>query len=815
MASSSGFNSGFQIADPFSRAGQQSELLAGIYRDVEQFEGEIDAFFQEPSSVSSSSTAAPDINTRLDELIEAVKQLGARALSELKFVPEKVRVLEGRLSVVQSEWDLVGRDNQFQDGFHRFYSMVQRLSEKRVLTDGERALLQNSFLALPAREQQDLAPILGVSSSGVSSSSTSIGEWDRVTPATLLTIKGRLDRSYLPQKVDALSPERGALLNKHLAKFDPADEMRYVKAFSQLSLSDRNTVMVQLWKELAPVCPKPILIRLLSHSPLLENVRNATQLHVLPEVVDQLKNHAALMVQFSTMQANLELRYPFLKPIFENSSHPITKGMNEKRMQVIMARDISRLESYFNILRDLCEQPLPSADVLYLLEVIHNQFTQAPAQSVLGKECALNQLKKIASRAIRERTFADGYGLAYKTIFLVGSKENPYVGSKKNPLGKYKPLERGLAFREKLGEAYNALLGTDFAPPADGVELSIKKELQMIQAYLRSSREQEALERFAQLPKRVKDSIFHKLNKLKNLAEGNYPDTWMSSTCATEDRLEAIRIYLEEGAYDRFKKDSPKERQFPYGTLQCWVDNCSDGRKVLREDPLGGEKLSRIPVTVVQFYTLLGIIKGCRDGHEANTLFRYLDNGEIAQIIDCDDEHIMPRENTYQQVRMWTLGFPQAAQPLSRPLMRMLAAPDFAQHFRRYNPISKAVDPVIYQRQDERLLHMRTLCEAALNDPSKPLTVQDLYFNLFGGREKYAELLTGGELYKQMLKDAGMAVPNDPNPPSPAIIFDHFMIDRIRGDYAVVRKETVDFPMFQQNLRALGSGASSSSSSST
>ncbi len=804
MASSSSSSSGFSISDPFSKVAVQSDLLAGINLEVDQFQGEIDALFPEPTATLSSSVAPMDINFHLDELVDAVRQLGARALSELKFLPEKVRVFEGRLSVINSQWDLVGRDSQFQNPFHRFYSLVQRLSVKREVTDGERVLLQNSFSALSTQEQNDLAPILGFAATGSSSSSSSQGSLADLKPGDLLAVKGRLDTVYLPQRMAQLSPNQLKLLNLHIEKFDQTDGMRLVKAFSQLSLSERNTVMVQLWKELVPVCPKSVIVRLLSNSPLLENVRNGTDLQLQPGVVDELKARAALLIRFSDMQANLEVRYPFLKAVFADSSNSITKGMNEKRMQAIMSADISRLESYFNILQDLCQQQLPPVDAQYLLEVIHNQFTQRPAQRVLEKECALMGLRKLASRAIRERTLTDGWGLAYKTIFLLGSKENPY--------GKYKPLNRQLAFMEKLGESYNALLGTDFAPPADGIELSIKKELEIIQDYFKSTREQEGLERFAQLPQRVKDSIFHKLNLIKKLPESNSPAAWISGS--KEERLLAIQTYLEGGAYDRFKKDSPKEKNFTYGTLQCWVEGCSDARKLLREDPNGGQKISRIPVTVVQFYTILGIIKGCRDGHESNTLFKLNEHGEIAQLVDCDDEHIMPSENTYQNIRMWSLGFPQSAQPLSRPLMRMLAAPDFIEHFRRYNPKSKASDPVIYERQEQRLLHMQMLCQAALSDPSKSLTVQDLYFELFGGREKYTELLTGGELYKQMLRDVGMAVPNDPNPPSPAIIFDHFMIDRIRHDYTVVRKDTVDFPMFQQNLRALYSGASTSSSSS-
>lgn len=253
------------------------------------------------------------------------------------------------------------------------------------------------------------------------------------------------------------------------------------------------------------------------------------------EATQELRLRAAFLDRFFQVRTRLETRYPFLRAIFQDFSHPLTKGFNEKQMQVAMSPatlfpekgvspTIARLGTYLGIVEELFNEELSDADVEAMLSVFNNHFSRHPNQSIVEKECAYLKLYAKTKRAVQNGTLLPEPGFTrfksedYQAIYLIRKQLEI--------IGKFKPLPNDSLIKEILGESYNVLFGTDFAPPADGVELSRihhrigidfdpKAPLMRVRTLMSEGRIDDAMQQFQGLKQDLKYRVYFYLYLFK------------------------------------------------------------------------------------------------------------------------------------------------------------------------------------------------------------------------------------------------------------------------------------------------------------
>lgn len=800
-----------------------------------QWKEEIDSFLREP----------PERVSRIDSRIAAISReeswLRAQALLRFGFVPEKVQAFNYFFSEFLSQWKWIMKDDHFQEPCHRFYCQVLKLSHKSSFSVVDPNELKPAFDDLC---EEDKGVIFSWFSSESAFSDAS-GIFQDMQTEGLQLLKTRLESVYLHDKVSRLLPDQFNNLTHFLemrarnegVQIDALDRdwasnhlydspSRLFSALSQVFLMKRNETLFALWKELYLVGTGELVSKLLVQCPLLDNLKRGIKLEVNEQIKAELLRRLQYLLRIVSLKSRLEQKYPNWKWIFRDRTDPFSKGFDEKLMQLILSpvplfaegmpsKLIFSLESYITIVDDLIRtEGLLEKDAKYLLHIINRQYALHPSPTVVENRESLTQLLKRAKAALRNQRLLPEEGMVrqkpaqYQSIFLL--KEEDRV------LGKFKPLPQSSVTKEMVGESFNCLLGTDFAPAARGVWLSIRNELLEICFFLETDRLDEAKRKFKLLDKDFRHRIYYNLYNLKKPVDPphNYGQlAWRGDSAhpvTNEERIAAIHAHLdpklplktvhskfESGAYveamnqfnllnvdlknlvykhlydikgpewawnghaDPVKYEERREavkralaassfdkftltrdpRWFHLqGTLQTWSQNCREGTDLLYKDPLAGEQLRNLPVSLVQMYNILGLIKGAGDCHSGNTLFQFNPNGQIENLIDCDDEFIMPKVNHYHQIQIWTLGLPQGAKPLLRPIVRMLASPEFLDKWLNFKIArDNSSDPKIVAFKD-RIQRINQLCREELEKPSITLTCQDLYFELYGGREKFLRL---------------------------------------------------------------------------
>ncbi|MBX3719121.1 MAG: hypothetical protein KF898_05690 [Parachlamydiales bacterium] len=875
--------------------------------------------------LNSHDASARHVNSRIADISDRILKLKNNAMMHLGFVPEKLSLFCQSYDPFFQDWNWMMHDDGFQNPFQRFFSEVNRLSSRTDLTRGDYGRLKFCFSQLPEEEKLAVLHYFNPLSDPASCSDASLSEgelcsiltdekrFDEILPARIEVFLGRLRSEYLPLKTSLLGLDdldflkhdvekraraQGVVIEdwdldwRHHHLYDSPE--RLVSALSQLTLMRRNEMLFSLWKSLRQVGSGPAASRLLLQCPLLEDFRRGRVLEIGLTVINELQMRAALLNRFDVFQLKIERKYPSLKWVFADLSNPLSKGMNEKRMQIILSPSLlfgqsaasssiaaetfsselgsgsklaSSLKTYLSVVTELTKlDGMEEADAKYLLDVANKQYALRPSAETVQSEQSLLELLGQAKCALRNRQLIPESG-------RVRQKEEQYqslyfIRKDGGILGKFKPLPDDSLKKEMLGEAFNAILGTSFAPSANSVWLSIRKELLFIRSLLADDRFEEAMKQFNFLDEVVREEIYYLLFDLKTPTE--YVDDYgthawhgaLGDEVSNKDRVEVIDRYLNPKrsleiildcfncgdaaqAMEKFRllnfglkhfiyyqlyllknpENPPNEygewawnghSDFPItneerktvierclisdgleqfvitrdpsrfhfkGTLQTWSQRCTEGTELLYEHENAGEMMRRMPVSWVQMYNILGIIKGSGDCHSGNTLFQNDESSQFANLIDCDDEFIMPDINHIDQIQIWTLGFPQASKPLLRPIVMMLASPEFTDKWIKFirTQFKDASDPKVIAFES-RIQQINRLCKEESEKPSISLTCQDLYFEIYGGRGKFEQLK------------------RDESHRPEFILFQYFMKD---GMIQYLNEEAMSGSIFRDNVAAL------------
>lgn len=834
----------FLVADMATRTSIDFyRQIALVNSQVQPYNRQIDRWNEEVNSFLDRNPEQVDvIDARLTQISAEEATLKERARTQLQFVPQKIASFDEFISQFIGQWEQVMRDDHFQDPAHRFFFLVIDLHSKSSFRDFDPKELEPAFNEL---SEQDRRVISSWFPETRSPDDASI--FTGMRSEELLLLRQRLETVFLHEKVSRLSPpqfqilthvlemkarKEGVLIasgDSHWASNHLYDSpLRLFSALSQVLLMKRNETVFGLWKELYRIGTGKLASKLLSQCPLLDELRRGIKLDVREEIREELFARIRYLMQFQNLMTRLEQKYLNWNYIFRNHTEELSRGFEEKLLQVILSpvrlfgEDrvsslVSSLNSYLAIVDDLSRiVDLPEKDAKYLLNIINRQYAMRPGHSVVQNEEGLVHLLTKAKTALRTKQLHPEEGIVrqkpeqYQSIFLLRD-ENVVQG-------KFKPMPSSSVGREAIGESLNCLLGTDFAPAARGVWLSIRNELLDISFFLETDRLDEAKRKFDLLDQSFQHQIYYHLFKLKKpvnpphnygeLAWNGHPEY----PTTNEERILAIRGYLDsklplKDVYEKFERGSISEanKQFNLlnvelknivykhlinvkglawawnghkepvtdddrrravklaleetdsfdqfvvsrhpkwfhlmGTLQKWVPNCQEGTDLLYKDDRAGRMLKGLSIPMVQMYNILALIKGSGDCHSGNTLFQFGSNAQIENLIDCDDEFIMPKVNHYHHIQIWTLGLPQASKPLLRPILRMLAAPEF---LNKWINLKLANDSIASNPRIDafknRIHTINRLCKEELEKPMITLTCQDLYFALYGGREKFLRL---------------------------------------------------------------------------
>lgn len=805
-------------------------------QQVDLWKEEIASFFNEPPEQVSR------IDSRLVEISTLEATQRRQAHTQLRFIPQKIASFNDFFSQFVREWEQVMKDDCFQDPTHRFFCLVTVLGSKSSFSDVDAKQLKPVFDELCEEDRR-----LILSWFPETSTSDEGRIFTEMKPEGLLLLRQRLESVFLREKVSRLSEPQFQILTQALEikarragisiphgdaewainhLYDSPE--RLFSAISQVLLMRRNETVFGLWKDLYQAGTSKLVCRLISECPLLDELRRGVKFEVDEKIRTELLARVQYLMHFHNLKTRLEQKYPSWKYIFQNHTEQISRGFNEKLMQVILspvplfaegglAKLVSSLNTYRAILDDLIQiDGLREKDAKYLLNIINQQYAMRPSQSVVQCEESLVQLLKRAKEALRNHQLHPEEGVVrqkteqYQSIFLLRDLDEVQ--------GKFKPMPSSSVAREAIGESLNCLLGTDFAPAATGVWLSIRNELLEICFLLETDRLDQAKRKFELLDPGFRDQIYYQIYNLKKPVDppSNYGElAWNGHhvhSVTNEERSQAIRKYLDsklplKAVHEKFQSGSYSEatRQFNLlnvdlknvvyrhlieikglawawnghvdpvtdqdrkraveralsetdsfdeflvsrdpnwfhlqGTLQKWIPNCQEGTDLLYKDPRAGLMLKNLSIPMVQMYNILALLKGSGDCHSGNTLFQFGAADHIENLIDCDDEFIMPKVNHYHQIQIWTLGLPQGSKPLMRPILRMLAAPEFLNkwlNFRLTND-NNTSNPR-FDAFKHRIHTISRLCREELGKPVITLTCQDLYFELYGGREKFLRL---------------------------------------------------------------------------
>ncbi len=868
---------------------------------AEQWTHELASLLKKPSG------QVDDIIDRISLIAKEAPLLRHQAAALIKFVPSKLNEFCVKNGPFFRDWEWMMYDDNFQDPFHRFYAEVRMLCSRKNLTTADYRRFKDRVSELPEADKQKVlsklvqGPEFAITNQERLGVSLEVdGQAYTISVPNLQCLMHWLESEFLKGVVAKLSSKEEDFLKRsveiralaqgvvienwdldwrHYHLFDCP--LRLISALSQVTLRRRNETLFRLWCDFKQMATSHIATRLLMECPLIEDVRNGRCQLEDSLYINELRARIVFLNRLHSLQARLELKYPSLKRVFEDLSHPISKGMHEKLMQVILSalplfgssgpnKLVSSLEAYFTIVNELAlVGGITEADAEYLLEVTNNQYALKPGQRIIRSKEALMQLLNKAKSALRGCQLI--FESAMVRLIIKEEYELIYLLRKDDAvIGKFKPLPTDSAIKELLGGTLDALLGTYFVPASAKVWLSVRKELLSIRSLLVAYRHEEAIEKFNLLSKKVRQEIYFQIFDLKKPVSPpyNYGElAWHShpnGLATREERIEAIDRYLDpkqplkiiyrcfEGgdvsqamelfqaldfglkhliyyhcfliknptnspdkygewawnghpdfplsneerlevlarclaldSLDQFVVSRDPKKFHHLGTLQNWAEKCVEGGDLIYKNPLAGRMFRSLPVSLVQMYNILGILKGAGDCHPGNTLFQFDAEGQIANLIDCDDELIMPNENHIGQIKIWTLGFPQASIPLLRPIVGLLASSGFRNKCAQFIRANRR-DPLDlkFLAFEQRVKRISRLCSDEFSKSTISLTCQDLCFELYGGRKKFEDL-------KQNKRDL------------PEFILFHYFISDGAIQYFYKDKEKMRGEIFSRNVQDL------------
>ena len=293
------------------------------------------------------------------------------------------------------------------------------------------------------------------------------------------------------------------------------------------------------------------------------------------------------------------------------------------------------------------------------------------------------------------KVFSRSKQSSYKDIYTIFSE-------KTSTIAKYKPIPFPNAIREIRGYQYDTILGIGMTPPTALAQLSIKrgllllkegferveKKLKISEALNKSGETDlaklakneavelqfQAMKQFSCFPNEIKSELYSFLSSCilgyENINKGEY--YWFSNNiyCVSNKmRIKSIILFTESTKYQKFSSENPFESKEKSGTIQLWVNNSKTFADLIFLDQIGGKKIKDIPESLVHLHCILGIVKGTGDGHTANAVANFSEEGWVKSIYEIDDERILLNNNDYTQFRMWQFGLPQADLPFNRTIL--------------------------------------------------------------------------------------------------------------------------------------------------
>ncbi len=288
-----------------------------------------------------------------------------------------------------------------------------------------------------------------------------------------------------------------------------------------------------------------------------------------------------------------------------------------------------------------------------------------------------------------------------------------------------------------------------------------------------------------------------------------------------EQKVEAIQRLVEFTTARGLQSFDPDDM---LSTIQPWMPNSTDVVGFLKDtkryerqekpEDLNAQELAALSPESVGRYVLFSIVTGHGDLNANNTLIprqRVLGKDVIC-LRNCDEERAFSKDTDYRTQRNWTLGMWQCGVPMSPLLLRLILHPQLQTSaeasVRARNPkgIGKSHDPLQPYRAElhatfaepvaevsRRITLMREFAADALKT-GKAVTVRELFFHVYGGKEEYETLL------KEPAK-LQRAPHQLPTPQRMFLLFDQYFGGNTlgeKGDYPKVKDN-----YYPQNVAAL------------
>ncbi len=272
------------------------------------------------------------------------------------------------------------------------------------------------------------------------------------------------------------------------------------------------------------------------------------------------------------------------------------------------------------------------------------------------------------------------------------------------------------------------------------------------------------LNMFKWLPTEARGSVYGELFKIqapKGPTSLNYGEQAFhnkdkrSSTDAERCRAMESSKYFTTS---RGLISDPQDRAEGLGSIQLWQQDVAEVTTLLCTQKDAAQRLRAAPKEWVDLYAITHLMKGHKDSHSGNTL---LQNG-TGKLIDCDEEHCLPASEDFRHQKMWELGLPASSKPISPLLLHVLRHPHLTESaegvshahelrfergfygagsLRRYYRELNGEFREPIHRMKGRVKHLRESANAVLTGKKAPQSTQDLFFEIYGGKDAYERLV--------------------------------------------------------------------------
>lgn len=206
------------------------------------------------------------------------------------------------------------------------------------------------------------------------------------------------------------------------------------------------------------------------------------------------------------------------------------------------------------------------------------------------------------------------------------------------------------------------------------------------------------------------------------------------------DRLIGFQVTPQTCPVSIFTSEGKK-----LGRLQKFIPNSKTGLSIFEDEKLSFE-LTMIEKHILHLVAISGFLKGIGAGHFSNYLIQF-DHDKVNSIYEIDLEKInFPTNKTKDHnpmCRMWIVGLPAANLSIDIPLLKIIKHRAIPNRLELYHYLNQLLYPIYYSEkclnsQKERISIMAKAATLAL-DNNQSITIRDLFFDLFNGKEKYLE----------------------------------------------------------------------------